>query len=128
VVSRRAISQLGLSVALIEKDKTVLSGLSRRSSGIIWPGGKNDLERNLTVLGCKKMENFKRKLRIPHKTTGFMVVGLGAQDLPHLQNYHKWCQANNIPSSEVNVKDVEPYVISGINSVLTVLLQVIFNG
>jgi hypothetical protein len=49
-----------VSVALIEKDKTVLSGLSRRSSGIIWPGGKNDLERNLTVLGCKKMENFKR--------------------------------------------------------------------
>jgi hypothetical protein len=27
-----------------------------------------------------------------------MMVGLGAQDLPHLQNYHKWCQANMVCS------------------------------
>lgn len=98
VAISRAVSQMGLSVALIEKETTVLTGESCHSSGIIWKGGKTAFERQLTTAGYTKMHNFMTKLEIPHKETGALVLAQDNLEREYLQNYHKWCLTNNIES------------------------------
>lgn len=106
----------GISLSLLEKEKTVAAHQTGHNSGVIHSGlyyKPGSFKAKLCVAGAREMVDFCRENNIPHKITGKIVVATEESELPRLEELYRRGTANGIPAIEKigpeRLKEIEPY-------------------
>ncbi len=105
----------GISLTLLEKEKTVAAHQTGHNSGVIHSGlyyRPGSFKAKLCVSGAREMVDFCRENGIAHEITGKVVVATEESELPRLEELYRRGTANGIPGIEKigpeRLKEIEP--------------------
>lgn len=111
------LSRCKLNVVLLEKENDICMGSTRANSAIMHAGydpQPGTLMAKLNVEGNAMSREICKKLSVPWKDTGSLVVALSEEDLDTLQVLLERGQANGVPGLEIwsaeQLKEREPNV------------------
>lgn len=105
-----------LSVAILEKEKTLAFHQTGHNSGVIHSGiyyKPGSLKAKNCREGVKALKSFCLEKGIPFKTIGKVILALNEEELPRLQELERRGKANGVPGlrclSKEELKEIEPY-------------------
>ncbi|MBE6929033.1 MAG: NAD(P)/FAD-dependent oxidoreductase [Ruminococcaceae bacterium] len=111
------LSRYDLRILLLEKENDVACGTTRANSAIIHAGydpipGSNMARTN--VRGCAMMPELCRRLNVPFKQVGSLVLAFNEEDLAHIRKlYDRGCE-NGVPGLKVLTREetlaIEPNI------------------
>lgn len=111
------LSKYDVKVCLAEKGEDVCSGASRANSAIVHAGydaAEGTLMAKLNVRGNELIRRCYKKMSIPFRQIGSLVLAFGDEELEAIQKLYLRGKANGVPNLELlteqEVKAVEPYV------------------
>ena len=93
----RELSRYKLNITVLEKECDVAGGISGRNSAVVHAGFNNrpgSLMAKLCVEGNQGFEDICRKLDVPYKKTGKMLVAFDEEDLAILRRTMKQGETN----------------------------------
>ena len=99
-----ALSRYDLKVAVLERDNDVANGTTKANSAIIHagydplPGTKM---ARLNVEGNRLAEEICKKLDVPYKKIGSLVLALTEEELPHIKALYDRGVANCVPGLQL---------------------------
>ena len=112
-----ALSRYDLSVEILDRSSDVANGTSKANSAIVHAGydpAVGTLMAALNVRGCAMMPSLCRRLDVPYRQCGSLVLALSRAELPHLRTLYERGLANGVPGlrllSASEVRDLEPGV------------------
>lgn len=98
------LAQYDLQVTVLEKHNDVASGTTKANSAIIHAGydpHPGTLMAQLNVEGNRMAGEIAKKLTVPFKRVGSLVLALSEAELPHLQELYERGVANGVPGIEL---------------------------
>ena len=104
----RELSRYRLKAAVLERASDVCEGTSKANSGIIHAGHDampGSLKAKLNVQGSRMMPELAKKLDIPFRQNGALVVCLQEQDLPELQKLYERGIQNGVQDLSILSKE-----------------------
>lgn len=99
-----ALSKYDLRVAILEKENDVAMGASRANSAIIHAGfdpEEGTLDALLNVRGCAMAEELCRKLDVPYKKNGSLVVSFSEEEDATVRKLYERGLANGVPGLRI---------------------------
>ncbi|MBQ9467761.1 MAG: NAD(P)/FAD-dependent oxidoreductase [Clostridia bacterium] len=99
-----ALSRYDLRVAVIEKENDVAMGASRANSAIIHAGfdpEEGTLDALLNVRGCAMAEELCRRLDVPYKKNGSLVISFSPEEDAAIDRLYARGVANGVPGLRV---------------------------
>jgi len=117
LASAAALAVAGRSVVLVERNAAIAREVTARNSevihaGIYYPEGS--LKAQLCVAGRRALYERCRKLRIPHRMLGKLIVATDSDELAVLESLQRRAHANGVPEvvsiDEREVRRREPFV------------------
>ncbi len=120
----RELSQLDISLCVIEKHSDVAGGASRANSGIVHSGydaQPGTLKAKFNVLGNAMMEKTARELGVPYQNCGSLVVAFGEDDEKKLRELKKRGDKNTVSTRIIKgakLKELEPMLSKNITAAL----------
>ena len=99
-----ALSKYDLKIAVLEKENDVAMGASRANSAIIHAGfdpAEGTLMAKLNVKGCLMAEELCKKLDVPYKKIGALVVSYSEEEDEAVEKLYKRGIANGVPGLRV---------------------------
>ena len=94
-MAARELSKYNLKIALLEKCNDVAMGATKANSGIVHAGfdaAEGSLMAKMNVKGCALMPETCKKLHVPYKNNGSLVVAFSDEEMEHLNVlYNKVC-------------------------------------
>jgi len=117
LASAAALAAAGRSVVLVERNAAIAREVTARNSevihaGIYYPEGS--LKARLCVAGRRALYERCRKLRIPHRMLGKLIVATDADELAVLESLQRRAHANGVPEvtciDEREVRRREPFL------------------
>ena len=120
-----ALSRFDLNVCIIEKSNDVANGTSKANSAIIHAGYDpvpGTLMAYLNVEGNAMAGHICRKLDVPFKRIGSLVLGFSDADIDHLRRLCERGIANEVPNIQLltarEVKAMEPNISDNVVAAL----------
>lgn len=114
-LTARELSKYNLKTVLLEATNDVAMGASKANSGIVHAGfdaKPGTLKAELNVKGCLMMEELCKKLSVPYKKNGSLVVAFSEEEMHTLKDLYDRGVANGVPELRIIDKDelkaVEP--------------------
>ena len=111
------LSKYNLKVCLLEKENDVALGATRANSAIIHAGydpEPDTLMARLNVDGCLQAKELAKKLSVPYKNIGSMVLAFNEEEAKTVNELYERGIKNGVPGIEVidgiEVRKREPYV------------------
>lgn len=107
-MTARALSKYNLKIALIEKCNDVAMGATKANSGIVHAGfdaAEGSLMAKMNVKGCEMMPETTRKLNVPYKNNGSIVVAFSEEEDKHIKTLLDRGIANGVPELKILSKD-----------------------
>lgn len=111
------LSKFNLKVCVIEKENDVALGATRANSAIIHAGYDPEpgtLMARLNVDGCLQAKELSKKLSVPYKNVGSMVLAFNEEEAKTVNILYDRGVKNGVPGIEVidgiEVRKREPYV------------------
>jgi L-2-hydroxyglutarate oxidase LhgO len=117
LASAAALAVAGRSVVLVERNAAIAREVTARNSevihaGIYYPEGS--LKAQLCVAGRRALYERCRRLRIPHRMLGKLIVATDSDELAVLESLQQRAHANGVPEvasiDEREVRRREPFV------------------
>ena len=99
-----ALSKFRLRIAIVEKENDVAMGASRANSAIIHAGfdpAEGTLMAKLNVRGCLMAEELCRKLDVPYKKIGSLVVSYSEEEDEAIGKLYRRGIANGVPDLSI---------------------------
>ena len=103
-----ALSKYDLSIAILEKENDVAMGATRANSAIIHAGfdpKEGTLMAKLNVQGCAMAEELCRKLDVPYKKNGSLVISFSEEEDEAVEKLFKRGIANGVPGLRIVEKE-----------------------
>ena len=107
-MTARALSKYNLKIALIEKCNDVAMGATKANSGIVHAGfdaSEGSLMAKMNVKGCAMMPETTKKLNVPYKNNGSLVVAFSEEEDEHLKTLLARGNANGVPELKILSKE-----------------------
>ena len=105
-----------VSVAVIEKERTVAAHQTGHNSGVIHSGiyyRPGSLKAQYTVSGARRLVEFARTHGIPHDLCGKVVIATEAVELPRLAELRRRGMANGVAGIQLvgpeRLREIEPH-------------------
>ena len=102
------LSKYDISCCLLEKENDVAVGTTKANSGIIHAGydpEPDTLMARFNVRGSELTEEFCKKMGVPYKKTGSMVIAFNSDDEEHLHKLYERGIINGVRGMELLDKD-----------------------
>ena len=99
-----ALSRYELKVAVLEKENDVAMGATRANSAIIHAGfdpEEGTLMAKLNVRGCAMAEELCRKLDVPYKKNGSLVISFSEEEDAAVEKLYRRGIANGVPGVRI---------------------------
>lgn len=112
-LTARKLSEYNLKIALIEKCNDVACATSKANSGIVHAGYDarvGTLKAELNVKGTKMMPETCKKLNVPYKNIGSLVVAFSEEELKVLDELYERGIKNNLEPNSMEIIDREALV------------------
>lgn len=113
----RELSRFNLDIVLIEKEKNVAMGSSKRNSGIIHDGYNENpgtLKARLNVKSNPKFDQLCKDLKVPFKRIGSLVIGFSEEDNKKLKVLKEKGEKNGISGLKIvqgaELFELEPHL------------------
>ncbi len=110
-----ALQHYQLKIGIIEAASDVAAGTTKANSAIIHAGYDPDPQSDmapLNVRGCAMAEELCRRMDVPYKKCGSLVLALDEAELPHVRKLYERGVRNGVPGLEIldagAVKRMEP--------------------
>ncbi len=103
-MTARALSKYNLKIALLEKCNDVAMGATKANSGIVHAGfdaSEGSLMAKMNVKGCAMMPETTKKLNVPYKNNGSLVVAFSAEEDEHLKSLLQRGINNGVPELKI---------------------------
>ena len=124
-MTARALSKYNLKIALLEKCNDVAMGATKANSGIVHAGfdaAEGSLMAKMNVKGCAMMPETTKKLNVPYKNNGSLVVAFSEEEDEHLKSLLQRGLNNGVPELKILSKsellELEPNLSSEATSAL----------
>ena len=107
-MTARELSQYDLKIALLDKCNDVAMGATKANSGIVHAGfdaAEGSLMAKLNVEGCAMMAETCKKLNVPYKNNGSLVVAFSEEETEHLQKLYDRGVKNGVPDMKILSKE-----------------------
>ncbi len=107
-MTARALSKYNLKIALLEKCNDVAMGATKANSGIVHAGfdaAEGSLMAKMNVKGCAMMPETCKKLNVPYKNNGSLVVAFSEEEDEHLKVLLARGKANGVPELSILSKE-----------------------
>lgn len=115
----RELSRFKLSVALLERCNDVAMGTTKANSAIVHGGFdamNGTLKAELNVKGTAMMEEVCKKLSVPYKNNGSLVVAFSESEKAHINSLYERGVKNGVPGLSVidreQLRAIEPNISS----------------
>lgn len=98
------LSKYDIKCCLLEKENDVAVGTTKANSGIVHAGydpEPDTLMARLNVRGSELIEELCKKMNIPYRKVGSMVISFGAKDEEHLHKLYDRGIANGVRGMEL---------------------------
>lgn len=113
----RELTKLDMNVVLLEKFNDVAMGTSKANSAIVHAGfdaESGTLKAKLNVEGTALMEYYCKKLAVPYKNIGSLVVAYSEEELKTLEVLLERGKRNGVPDLEIigreRLVEMEPHI------------------
>ena len=113
----RELSRYNISVALLEKCNDVAMGTTKANSAIVHGGfdaANGTLKAELNVKGTAMMPSLCKKLSVPFKNNGSLVVAFSEDEKAHLQKLYERGINNGVPGLKIidreELRAIEPNI------------------
>lgn len=113
----RELSRYDLSVALLEKCNDVAMGTTKANSAIVHGGFdavSGTLKAELNVKGTAMMPELCRKLSVPFKNNGSLVVAFSEDEMTHITMLYERGIKNGVPELSIigreQLREIEPNI------------------
>ena len=120
----RELSQLDISLCVIEKHSDVAGGASRANSGIVHAGYDavpGTFKAKFNVLGNAMMQKTALELGVPYENCGSVVVAFGKDDEEKLKGLKQRGDQNGVPTNIISAAELrmlEPMISDNITAAL----------
>lgn len=107
-MTARELSKYNLKIALLEKCNDVAMGATKANSGIVHAGfdaAEGSLMAKMNVEGCALMPETCKKLHVPYKNNGSLVVAFSEEEMEHLNVLFERGKANGVPELKILSKE-----------------------
>lgn len=107
-MTARELSKYDLKIALLDKCNDVAMGATKANSGIVHAGfdaAEGSLMAKLNVEGCAMMADTCKKLNVPYKNNGSLVVAFSEEETEHLQTLYDRGVKNGVPDMKILSKE-----------------------
>ena len=107
-MTARELSKYNLKIALTEKCNDVAMGATKANSGIVHAGfdaAEGSLMAKLNVKGCSMMAETCKKLSVPYKNNGSLVVAFSDEEKEHLNVLYERGVKNGVTDMKIISKD-----------------------
>ncbi|MCD7774482.1 MAG: NAD(P)/FAD-dependent oxidoreductase [Clostridiales bacterium] len=107
-MTARELSRYNLKIALLEKCNDVAMGSTKANSGIVHAGfdaETGSLMAKMNVKGCSMMAETCKKLNVPYKNNGSLVVAFSEDEMEHVQKLYDRGVKNGVPDMKILTKD-----------------------
>lgn len=107
-MTARELSKYDLKIALLEKCNDVAMGATKANSGIVHAGfdaEEGSLMAKMNVEGCALMPETCKKLHVPYKNNGSLVVAFSEEEMEHLNVLYNRGKANGVPELKILSKE-----------------------
>lgn len=107
-MTARELSQYDLKIALLDKCNDVAMGATKANSGIVHAGfdaAEGSLMAKLNVEGCAMMAETCKKLNVPYKNNGSLVVAFSEEETEHLKTLYDRGVKNGVPDMKILSKE-----------------------
>lgn len=107
-MTARTLSKYNLKIALLEKCNDVAMGATKANSGIVHAGfdaAEGSLMAKMNVKGCAMMPETCKKLNVPYKNNGSLVVAFSDEEMEHLKTLYARGKANGVPELKILSKE-----------------------
>lgn len=107
-MTARALSKYNLKIALVEKCNDVAMGATKANSGIVHAGfdaAEGSLMAKMNVKGCQMMAETCKKLNVPYKNNGSLVVAFSDEEMEHLNTLYNRGKSNGVPELKILSKE-----------------------
>lgn len=107
-MTARELSKYNLRIALLEKCNDVAMGATKANSGIVHAGfdaEEGSLMAKMNVEGCALMPETCKKLHVPYKNNGSLVVAFSEEEMEHLNVLYNRGKANGVPELKILSKE-----------------------
>lgn len=115
----RELSRYKLSVALLEKCNDVAMGTTKSNSAIVHGGFdavNGTIKAELNVKGTAMMHELCKKLSVPYKNNGSLVVAFSEDEMKHIAVLYERGVKNGVPGLSVidkeQLRKIEPNISS----------------
>ena len=102
------LARYNLDILLLEKEADVAAGTTKANTAIMHAGynaDPNKLKGRLNVKGNEEIREVSKKLNIPYKEIGSLVVGLEDDDLNVIDELYQKGLKNNVKNMEIVDRD-----------------------
>ena len=113
----RELSKLDMKTVLLEKCGDVAMGSSKANSAIVHAGfdaENGTLKAKLNVEGASLMEYYCKKLAVPYKNIGSLVVAYSQEEMKTLEVLYDRGIKNGVPDMEIigreKLREMEPHI------------------
>ncbi len=114
-LTAREFSRYNLKTILLEASNDVAMGASKANSGIVHAGfdaKPGSLKAQLNVKGCAMMEDVCKKLSVPYKKNGSLVVAFSEEEMETVKELYERGIKNGVPQLRIiekeEIKAMEP--------------------
>ncbi len=114
-LTARELSKYNIKTVLLEATNDVAMGASKANSGIVHAGfdaKPGTLKAELNVKGCLMMQELCKKLSVPYKKNGSLVVAFSEEEMITLKELYERGIANGVPELRLidkkELKEMEP--------------------
>ena len=121
------LSKFELKVAVLEKENDIAAGTTKANSAIIHAGFDPEpgtLSARLNVEGAKLAKEICKKLDVPYKQCGALVLAFSKEDLNTLEHLLENGNANGVPDLEIiagdQAREMEPNLSGDVTAALNV--------
>ncbi len=107
-MTARELSKYNIKIALLEKCNDVAMGSTKANSGIVHAGfdaAEGSLMAKMNVKGCSMMAETCKKLNVPYKNNGSLVVAFSEEEMKHLDTLFERGVKNGVPDMKIISKD-----------------------
>ncbi len=107
-MTARELSRYDLKIALLEKCNDVAMGSTKANSGIVHAGfdaETGSMMAKMNVEGCSMMEETCRKLNVPYKNNGSLVVAFSEDEMEHIHTLYERGVKNGVPNMKILSKE-----------------------
>ena len=106
----KSLADIGIEVAVIEKENRIGEGASTRNSGVIHAGlyySPKSLKAKLCCAGRQKLYQYAASKNIPFKKTGKLILATEKNQLGQLQSLYENGRVNEVPLEILSKEKVQ---------------------